>query len=126
MNCKGSTPFMGAALAVAAFLFGANALAQGVPPAEPANGKAAFDRWCAECHAAGIGHPGTQQLERLRGDKLALLEARKDLEPAYIRHIVRHGQNAMPAYRPSEITDANLELIAQYLGRQQVPSKKRR
>jgi len=126
MNRNVSTPFKGAALAVTAVLFGAAALAQGFAPAEPSNGKAAFDRWCAECHAAGIGHPGTQQLERIRGEKLSLLESRKDLEPAYIRYIVRHGQNAMPAYRPSEISDANLELIANYIGRKPVPAKKQR
>lgn len=94
--------------------------------AQPVPGKLAFDRWCAECHAAGIGHPGSQQLERLRGAKLALLESRPDLEPAFIRQVVRHGQNAMPAYRPSEIDDATLEQIAQYLGRRPPPAKSRR
>lgn len=94
--------------------------------AAPSPGRSAFDRWCAECHAAGVGHPGTQQLERIRGSKLALLEARTDLEPAYIRYVVRHGQNAMPAYRPSEITDADLEAIAQHLGRKAAPAKTRK
>ena len=89
-------------------------------------GKAAFDRWCAECHAAGVGHPGAQQLERLRGAKLALLEARTDLEPAFIRYVVRHGQNAMPPYRPSEIDDATLDQLVQYLGRKPPVGKARR
>jgi len=91
-----------------------------------AQGKIAFDRWCAECHAAGVGHPGAQQLERLRGAKLALLEARTDLAPEFIRYVVRHGQNAMPPYRPSEISDAQLDEIAQYLVRNQPPAGKRR
>lgn len=85
--------------------------------AAQAPGKIAFDRWCAECHAPGHGHPGTQQLERIRGAKLAVLESRPDLEGAYIRLVVRSGLNAMPAYRPSEISDATLDSIAQYLGR---------
>jgi (+)-pinoresinol hydroxylase len=89
-------------------------------------GKVLFDRWCAECHAPGHGHPGTQQLERLRGAKLAELESRNDLNATLIRYVVRHGQNAMPAYRPSEITDAGLEQIAQYLGRNQPVAKSRR
>jgi (+)-pinoresinol hydroxylase len=89
-------------------------------------GKALFDRWCAECHAPGHGHPGTQQLERLRGAKLAELESRPDLNAALIRYVVRNGQNAMPAYRPSEITDAGLEQVAQYLGRNQPAVKSRR
>ena len=102
------------------------------PPAPPvaaadiAAGKSLFDRWCAECHAPGHGHPGTQQLERLRGAKLAELESRPDLTAALIRYVVRNGQNAMPAYRPSEISDAGLEQISRYLGRNQPPAKPRR
>ena len=94
--------------------------------AAPSPGKVAFDRWCAECHAPGHGHPGTQQLERIRGAKLAVLESRPDLEGAYVRLVVRNGQNAMPAYRPSEISDATLESIAQYLGRKPTAKPRRR
>jgi (+)-pinoresinol hydroxylase len=94
--------------------------------ADVAAGKALFNRWCAECHAPGHGHPGTQQLERLKGAKLAELESRNDLNASLIRYVVRHGQNAMPAYRPSEITDAGLEQIARYIGRNQPPVKPRR
>ena len=97
-----------------------------VAPSDIAAGKALFDRWCAECHAPGHGHPGTQQLERLRGAKLAELESRPDLTAALIRYVVRSGQNAMPAYRPSEISDAGLDQISLYLGRNQPPAKSRR
>jgi (+)-pinoresinol hydroxylase len=90
------------------------AAAPGAPP-DVAAGKALFDRWCTECHAPGHGHPGTQQLERLRGAKLAVLEQRPDLTSALVRAIVRNGMNAMPAYRQSEISDAQLEQIGQYL-----------
>jgi (+)-pinoresinol hydroxylase len=112
------------------------ALAPAIPQAAPvaastlvpdvAAGKALFDRWCAECHSPGHGHPGTQQLERLRGARLAELESRSDLNTTLIRYIVRNGQNAMPPYRPSEITDAGLDQIAQYLGRNQPTAKPRR
>jgi len=102
-------------------------LSTGAIAAEPLPGKALFDRWCAECHAPGHGHPGTQQLERLRGASLAVLETRPDLNAALIRYVVRSGQNAMPPYRPSEISDAALDQIAQYLGRNQpAPGKRRR
>lgn len=84
-------------------------------PPDIAAGKVLFDRWCAECHAPGHGHPGTQQLERLRGAKLAVLEQRPDLTSALVRAIVRNGMNAMPAYRQSEISDAQLEQIGRYL-----------
>lgn len=93
---------------------------------QPRPGKMLFDRWCAECHAPGHGHPGTQQLERIRGAKLSLLESRTDLEAAFIRYVVRNGQNAMPAYRPSEISEAGLEQIARYLGRPAPPAGKKR
>ncbi len=98
-------------------------LTTSIPPAtfaaetDIAAGKALFDRWCAECHAPGHGHPGTQQLERLRGAKLAQLESRNDLNAMLIRYVARRGQNTMPAYRPSEITDTGLDQIARYLGR---------
>lgn len=88
-------------------------------------GKAGFDRWCAECHAPGHGHPGTQQLERIRGVKLAVLEQRTDLTPALVRTFVRNGMNAMPAYRPSEISEIELEQIGAYLARN-APAVKRR
>ena len=124
---------MGIALAAGALPLRTLAAAPAPAPTAPATatspqplpGKAQFDRWCAECHAAGHGHPGTQQLERIRGAKLALLESRTDLAGDYIRYVVRHGQNAMPAYRPSEISDAALGQIAQYLERNAPRAKAR-
>ncbi|HMA12540.1 MAG TPA: cytochrome c [Steroidobacteraceae bacterium] len=110
-----------AAGALAAAPAAPTAAAPQLPP-----GKALFDRWCAECHSPGHGHPGTQQLERLRGAKLAELESRPDMDAAFIRYVVRNGQNAMPAYRPSEISDAGVDQIAQYLGRNAPPAKKQR
>lgn len=95
-------------------------------PAAPHPGKVLFDRWCAECHAPGHGHPGTQQLERVRGATLAVLEQRRDLTPAVVRVFVRNGMNAMPAYRPSEISDAELEQIGAYLARNAPGAKRRR
>jgi len=78
-------------------------------------GKQLFARKCAECHAPGFGHPGTQQLGWTRGDKRAVLEARTDLVPAYIAAIVRNGLFEMPAFRPTEITDEQLKQLGAYL-----------
>jgi (+)-pinoresinol hydroxylase len=83
--------------------------------AEPSAGKQVFERYCAECHAPGVGHPGTQQLAWTRGKALSVLEARKDLLPAYVAAVVRHGLAEMPPYRPSEINDAALQALVQYL-----------
>jgi (+)-pinoresinol hydroxylase len=78
-------------------------------------GKRVFDRYCAECHAPGFGHPGTMQLERTRGKALSILEARKDLIPAYVATVVRNGLSEMPPYRPSEIDGEALSALVEYL-----------
>ena len=83
--------------------------------ADVAPGKQVFDRYCAECHAPGFGHPGTMQLEQIRGKALSVLEARKDLVGAYVTTVVRNGLSEMPPYRPSEIDDAALTALVQYL-----------
>jgi mono/diheme cytochrome c family protein len=83
--------------------------------ADPPPGKQVFDRYCAECHAPGFGHPGTMQLEQTRGRALSVLEARKDLIPAYVATVVRNGLSEMPPYRPAEIDDATLGALVQYL-----------
>jgi mono/diheme cytochrome c family protein len=96
--------------AVCLAFISSQAIAADVPP-----GKALFDRHCAECHAPGFGHPGTQQLGWTRGADRAVLEQRKDLAPAYVSAIVRNGLMEMPAFRPAEITDASLKLLAEYV-----------
>jgi mono/diheme cytochrome c family protein len=82
--------------------------------AEPP-GKRVFERHCAECHAEGFGHPGTQRLGWNRGEKYAVLERRKDLNAEYIKLIARRGLLEMPPFRPSEITDADLNYLVDYL-----------
>lgn len=93
------------------------ALAPGVQAADLAAGKQVFDRYCSHCHAAGVGHPGTQMLGWLKGDKQALLEQRTDLVPEYVRLVVRRGLAEMPAFRPTEINDAALADLSAYLAR---------
>src|SRR5262245_45083961 len=85
-----------------------------VHAAEP-SGKQVFDRHCAQCHAPGVGHPGTQRLGWSRGERYALLEQRKDLSADYIRAIVRHGLLEMPPFRPTEISETELDQLAAYL-----------
>ena len=101
---------MRSTIALASMFFSACALAQG-PPA----GKRVFERFCAECHAPGFGHPGTQRLEQTRGKALSVLEARSDLVPVYVTAVVRNGLVEMPAYRPSEIDDTALQALVVYL-----------
>jgi mono/diheme cytochrome c family protein len=80
-------------------------------------GKQIFQHLCAECHAPGFGHPGTQQLGWTRGESLSLLEKRTDLQPAYIRLVVRNGLLEMPPFRPTEINETQLQQLAAYLAR---------
>jgi (+)-pinoresinol hydroxylase len=80
-------------------------------------GKGLFDRHCSFCHAAGPGHAGTMRLTEARGAAKALLEERTDLDPAYIRLVVRQGLVEMPPWRKVELDDAALQQIAAYLTR---------
>jgi mono/diheme cytochrome c family protein len=79
-------------------------------------GKQVFDQWCAICHAAAPRMPGTASLAAKYGGNLpAALEERTDMPPAFIEHFVRKGVLIMPAFRKAEITDADLELLVDYL-----------
>jgi mono/diheme cytochrome c family protein len=88
-----------------------------VVAADTPSGKAIFERNCAACHAPGPGHPGTQRLAQLRGAAQSALEQRTDLDPAYVRIVVRQGLVEMPPWRPTELGDAELHELADYLGR---------
>ena len=85
--------------------------------AGPSAGKVLFEQHCAVCHAAGVGHPGTQRLAELHGADHSVLEQRTDLAPEYIRYVVRHGLIEMPPWRPTEIDDAQLQKLIAYLTR---------
>jgi len=87
------------------------------PPAEPersAGGKI-FDKWCSDCHRTAEG-PGSLALQRkYQGSLPAVLKQRSDLRPDYIKLAVRHGISFMPSFRKTEISDADLALLAAYL-----------
>lgn len=79
-------------------------------------GKQIYDRWCGICHAAAPRMPGTASLEaKYRGSQPAALEDRTDMSPAFIENFVRNGVLIMPAFRKTEITDADLGLLVDYL-----------
>ena len=98
---------------IAAFV----ALIAAAVPAAAADlaGKELFDRHCVHCHGAGDEMTGTLQLARTRGKDKALLTERDDLPAEYIRMIVRQGLKAMPAFVPSDLTDAQLQVLADFL-----------
>lgn len=96
-----------------AFVLAGAAMAQ---TPQQGRGKAVFDTWCAACHGAGPGKPGTAALEALyKGVKPALLEERTDLVPELTKSFVRSGVSIMPFFRKTEISDADLDALGAYL-----------
>lgn len=86
--------------------------------AQVKKGDAVYQKWCAPCHAAGPGHPGTTALAALyKGGKPAALEERTDLSPEIVKQFVRKGVSVMPFFRKTEISDAELDALGAYLSR---------
>jgi mono/diheme cytochrome c family protein len=90
--------------------------------ADAAQGKAKFDHTCATCHGAGVGDdgramlPGTDALRiKYQGSLSALLEQRTGLNADAIRTFVRRGTWSMPPFRPTEVTERDIQDIAVYL-----------
>ena len=108
-------------LAVLALLaWGGVATAQ--PPASAERGQAKFEHSCAPCHGDGLGDdgramlPGTDALRiKYQGSLPALLEQRTDLTADAIRTFVRRGTWSMPPFRPTEVTERDIQNIAAYL-----------
>ncbi|MCB2065908.1 MAG: cytochrome c [Erythrobacter sp.] len=85
-------------------------------------GQQLFTHFCAPCHGQGAGDdrsdmlPGTAALaRRYQGAKPAALELRTDLPAPVLTLFVRRGVGPMPAFRPSELSDADVAAIAAYL-----------
>lgn len=84
-----------ALLAVAVFL------QTGQAAEKERNGEAVYQKTCKYCHEAGVGP-----------------ELRSRLLPAvYTTQVVRHGNRAMPAFRPTEISEQELERVAAFIER---------
>lgn len=79
--------------------------------AEP--GEGTYVHYCADCHDRGPGHPGTMRLAA-RLDQ-AVLRTRTDLAPDYVKWVVRNGYQMMPPFRPTEITDNELDTLARFV-----------
>ena len=90
-------------------------VAAGAGVTDVLDGKTLFELHCVACHGAGIGHPGTMRLqERVEEAQAALLD-RDNLPAGYVKLVVREGFKLMPPFRPSEITDAQLDSLAAYI-----------
>ena len=119
----------GARIALLALAFGASAAAASPQRAATGagwspvlvsghTGEQIFHRYCWDCHGEGPDHPGTDALQvKYHGEPPARLDRRTDLNAPYIIHVVRHGISVMPSMRKTEISDAELKAIADYLTR---------
>ena len=79
------------------------------------DGKTLFELHCIACHDRGPGNPGTMRLQERVGEEQAALLDRDNLPPEYIKLVVREGFKLMPPFRPSELTDRQLDELAAYL-----------
>ncbi len=63
------------------------------------NGQEIYDKVCGYCHEVNVGPV-------LKGRALPV---------EYIQYVVRHGNRAMPSFRPSEIDDDMLAQVARLI-----------
>jgi mono/diheme cytochrome c family protein len=78
--------------------------------------EALFVEKCGMCHRQmGMG---TVILARRMDPAKAMLEKRSDLTTAYVIASVRNGIGNMPRITRGEVSDPQLEVIAQYLARE--------
>ena len=84
------------------------------------DGAALFSNHCGYCHLRG--GMGTNLLTKQRvaaGEppEKGLLANRTDLTSDYVTAVVRQGKGAMPIQTRVDVTDAELDSIARYLGK---------
>ncbi len=65
-------------------------------------GEQIYEKICQHCHTQNVGPVLTG----------------RNLPPIYFATIARNGLNAMPAFRPSELSAEDLEKVATYLSQQ--------
>lgn len=84
--------------------------------ADVQRGQAVFAQWCVACHGPGQHTSGTMALFfKYQGSVPPLLEQRPGLSAAMLRVFVRRGISVMPSFRPTEISDGDIDALAAYL-----------
>jgi mono/diheme cytochrome c family protein len=84
------------------------------------DGAALFSNRCGACHldmGMGTNLITKQMMAAKRPPSDGLLANRTDLTSDYVKSVVRMGKNAMPRLSRVEVTDAELDSIANYLGK---------
>ncbi len=81
-----------------------------------AEGRTVYDKWCATCHSPNGRMPGTIALEaKYKGELAPALVYRTDLTPETVELFVRQGVSLMAPFRKTEITDAELQALGEFL-----------
>ena len=83
------------------------------PPAIIRTGPEIFAARCVYCHDARGW--GTRSLARRVPEGQAELLQREVLPPALVQYAVRRGVGSMPQFTPTEISDAELAALADWL-----------
>jgi mono/diheme cytochrome c family protein len=84
-------------------------------PVGERSGEEVFVLFCRACHAPGPQHPATSKLAITKGADKSVILNRADLPAEYIMHVVRNGLLGMPPLRPTDVTEAELERLVQYV-----------
>ena len=85
-----------------------------------ARGRAAFTHRCSMCHREG--GTGTFILARRLGAAKSLLEQRTDLDPTYVRTVVRWGLVNMPRISRVELPEPDMDALVAYLTAPKAPA----
>lgn len=89
--------------------------ADATTPVGERGGEELFVLFCRACHAPGPQHPATSKLAITKGADKSVILNREDLPAEYIAHVVRNGLLGMPPLRPTDLTEAELERLVQYV-----------
>jgi len=90
--------------------------AQATQAAQVAQGRAVYARWCVACHGPGQHTPGTLALYvKYQGSVPPVLEHRSGLSVEMLRVFIRRGVSVMPSFRPTEISEPDIDALAAYL-----------
>lgn len=95
---------LAAGLGIATTAFAAQKLGEYQPERTP---EQTYAQICGYCHGRNVG---------------PILLGRQ-LPPESIRLIARHGQNGMPAFRPTEVTEAELDALATWISASKADAK---
>jgi mono/diheme cytochrome c family protein len=85
----------------------------------PSRGQQVFEHRCGMCHRQG--GTGTFILARRLGAERSLLEKRSDLDPDYIRTVVRWGLVNMPRISRVEVPEPDMDALVAYLTAPKAP-----